>query len=420
MMFFVLSVLTLIPGMQSFAASKTPGNVKKLTASASETSITLKWSKASKAKGYEIYQVDTNTGARKKIATTKKTSYTVKKLRVNQTYTYQVFGYQKVKNKTYRSESGSPLATAKTYVFTPAAAGKVRVDTYGNLSITFKWDKGKKASGYYIYRYDEAKKDFVLIATTTKTSYTISNLTEGTAVRLKIQSYRKVQGVTVNGKISGEVSGTARGYSNATKSVLSKRYNVTLKSDTTVTIEGTTTKKTIKKGTSMVALSAGGTNVRVILSNGTTTKIARSRLKYHNLKTTKTEYSRSVKEAFVNEKGYSSRTSYLIWINQYTLNTSIFRGSKGHWKLVRSMPCVVGKMGKTPTGTFRLCRRDYAYGGPRVYFTWNAKKSWGNSFHRRVDGTTRAAASHGCIRLSDSDLNYLVGNCSMGTTVVSY
>lgn len=84
------------------------------------------------------------------------------------------------------------------------------------------------------------------------------------------------------------------------------------------------------------------------------------------------------------------------------------------------MPCVIGKDGKTSTGTFRLCRKDYAYGGVRIYFTWNEQKQWGNSFHRRVDGHTRGAYSHGCVRLSDADLSYINNTCPMGTTVVSY
>ena len=106
-------------------------------------------------------------------------------------------------------------------------------------------------------------------------------------------------------------------------------------------------------------------------------------------------------------------------MSQYTLSVNVFKGSQGKWKLVRTMPCIIGKDGKTPTGVFKLRFRDYAYGGVRVYFTWNPQKQWGNSFHRRVDGNTRGALSHGCVRLSDGDLSF-INNCGFGTTVVSY
>lgn len=419
-LFFVLVVLTLVPGVQSLAASSVPGDVKKLTAKAAETSVKLTWSKVSNAKGYVVYRVNSSTGARKRLGTTTKTSYTVKNLSVGKTYSFQVYAYRKSGKKTYYSANGSSVVRATTAILTPGVPSNFRIDSYGDLSVTLKWSKGSNATGYYIYRYDTSKKEYVRLTKTTKTSYTVSKLTAKETVKFKIQSYRTVKGTTVTGKLSSEVSGTVRAYSASTRLVAGKSYSVTLKADTTVTIIETQTKKKLKKGTKMVANSAGGTNVKVTLTNGTTAKIARSKLKYSNLRTTTKEYSKSVKETFVNEKGYSSRTSYLIWISQYTTNVSVFRGSKGNWKLVRSMPCIVGRMGKTPTGTYRLCRRDSAYGGPRLYFTWNETKQWGNSFHRRVDSNTRGAYSSGCVRLADSDLYYIANNCAMGTTVVSY
>ena len=44
----------------------------------------------------------------------------------------------------------------------------------------------------------------------------------------------------------------------------------------------------------------------------------------------------------------------------------------------------------------------------------------GEFLPRRVDGHTRGAYSHGCVRLSDADLSYINNTCPMGTTVVSY
>ena len=61
-LFFALLVLTMIPTQSTMAASARPGNVSKLTAkAASDTSVKLTWSKASKATGYRVYVVDTAT-----------------------------------------------------------------------------------------------------------------------------------------------------------------------------------------------------------------------------------------------------------------------------------------------------------------------------------------------------------------------
>lgn len=210
-------------------------------------------------------------------------------------------------------------------------------------------------------------------------------------------------------------------HSYAATKVKPRQFYTSLKK--TVTTKELTTKKkiTVKAGTKVIA-NGHGTKVTCTLSNGKKIKVSRSKLHYIGLKTTKKAYSQSVKENYVNKKGYSSKTKYLIWVNQGTLNTTIFKGSKGKWKMVRSMICVVGKGtsdAMTTAGVFKLCRRDSAYGMPRVYFTWNRSKGWGNSFHRRVSKVSQAAASHGCVRLGDADLRYLVDHCKLGTTVVS-
>lgn len=208
----------------------------------------------------------------------------------------------------------------------------------------------------------------------------------------------------------------------ATK-VQGRLFYATLKSTTTVKLTPSKKRVKVKAGTKVV-VRGRGTSVTCTMSNGKKFKINSRKLRYTGMKTVKKTYSKNVKESFVNKKGYSSKTKYLIWVNQYTCNTTIFKGSKGKWKMVRSMICVVGKGsdsgGTTPVGVYKLCRRDRAYGMPRVYFTWNSSKGWGNSFHRRINSTTRGAASHGCIRLGDSDLTYLVNHCALGTTVVSY
>jgi hypothetical protein len=208
----------------------------------------------------------------------------------------------------------------------------------------------------------------------------------------------------------------------ASTKVIGRRFNVTFKSTVTTKVLGTKKSITINSGTKAVANGHGKT-VTCTLSSGKQVKVSKNKLHYAGLKTTKKKYSQSVNENFVNSKGYSSKTKYLIWVNQYTCMTTIFKGSKGKWKQVRSMICVVGKGtsdAMTTSGVFKLCRKDTSYGMPRVYFTWNSSKNWGNSFHRRVSSASRGAGSHGCVRLGDSDLLYLVNTCPMGTTVVSY
>lgn len=419
---FMLLLLCMLggAGISAYAAQKAPGNVKTLKAKAvSETSVKLWWSKVSGANGYYIYRVGSG-GTVKRIASTSKTSYTVQKLTVNKKYTYKVYAYKKSGKKIYKSEKGSPSVTISTKVKTPSIPSDFRIASYGNKSILLKWSKANNASGYILYQYNEKSKKYERIAVTKDTSYRVSGLKEGTTYKFVVKSYRSFQNQKAYGKKSKEVKGKARTYSSSAGSVHGRYFNATVKSKATATVTSTGKKVTLNAGTKVTSTSRGSGTVTVILKNGSKAKMAGSKLRYTSIKTTKKYYSKNQKDAFINEKGYSSKTKYLIWISQYTMNVNIFRGSEGEWKLVRSGPCVIGQMGRTPVGVFRLIKRGWEYGGPKFYFTWNSRTGKGNSFHRRIDGNTRSAVSLGCVRLSDSDLNYISRNCPLGTTVVSY
>ena len=417
-----LLVLICVSGKGSIAlgAGKEPGNVLSLKAqTVSETSVRLRWSKTSRATGYYVYRIEGD-GDVKRIASTTKNSYTVTKLKVGKKYTYKVYAYRKSGKKTYRSQKGSPSLTVETKVKKPAAPSNFRIASYGNRSILLKWSKVKEARGYIVYQFNEKTGRYKRLGVTKDTSYRVSGLKTGTTYQFVLKSYRRVQGKNAYSKNSKEVKGKARTYSSSAKAVHGRYFNATVKSKTTATVTETGKKVTLKSGTKVTSTSRGTGKVTVFLKNGAEAKMSGSKLRYTSIKTTKKYYTKKQKEAFINEKGYTSKSKYLIWISQYTMNVNIFKGSEGEWKLVKSEPCVIGQMGRTPVGTFRLIKRGWEYGYHKFYFTWNSRTGKGNSFHRRIDGNTRSAVSLGCVRVSDSVLSFINRNCPMGTTVVSY
>ena len=418
LLLFMLTAMLILPAMSALAAGAL-GDVKNLKQKAvSETSVKLTWSKVKGASGYQVYLVDPTSGAATKIASTKKTNHTLKKIVPNTAYIYQVRAF--VKSKDATTESVQPATIrVQTSVKKPATPSGLKIAGASETALKLKWNKAKNASGYYVFRYDETEGKYKLLTTTKSTSFNVTNLQEGVAAKFSVQSFRTVSGQVVTGGVA-EVSGTPKPLSGLAKQVHGRYFNATLRRNSTGTLAGSGAKKVLKKGTKVTATARSSKVVTVIMKDGTRVRVKGSDLRYNSINATNQEYATNVKEAFVNEKRYSSRTKYLIWISQYTLSVNVFKGQQGSWKLVRRMPCVIGKDGKTSTGTFRLCRKDYAYGGVRVYFTWNEQKQWGNSFHRRVDGHTRGAYSHGCVRLSDADLSYINNTCPMGTTVVSY
>ena len=90
LLLFMLTAMLILPAMSALAAG-TLGDVKNLKQKAvSETSVKLTWSKVKGASGYQVYRVDPASGAATKIASTKKTNHTLKKIVPNTAYTYPV------------------------------------------------------------------------------------------------------------------------------------------------------------------------------------------------------------------------------------------------------------------------------------------------------------------------------------------
>ncbi|MDD3491328.1 MAG: fibronectin type III domain-containing protein [Paludibacter sp.] len=421
LIFGVMAVLMMLMNLQVFAAAAAPGNVKKLTAKAvSERSVQLSWNKVSKATGYKIFRVSLATGKQTYLGTTSNNSYTFKKVNVNTKYSFVVYAYKKSGTATVNSALPSPVASVTTAILTPNRPPKFRIAGYGNKSILLKWDAAKNATGYYVYMYKEKTRRFEKIAATRSTSCRISKLTAGVKYQFRVQAYRTVQKTTAVSKASDTVSGKAKDLSMEINSVHGRCYSATLRSKTTVTIVTTQKTKKLKAGTRILTTDYGRTGtITAYLTDGTKIKISGSLLNYNGgYYAAPNAFSKKTKEAFINARGYSSDTNYLVWVSQYTYTTNIFKGSKGEWELVRSMPCVIGKDGRSPVGMFELLFADSAYGGVQIYYTYGPQG--GNSFHRRLDANVQAAVSLGCVRLGDTDLYYLYNTCPMGTAVLSY
>lgn len=146
------------------------------------------------------------------------------------------------------------------------------------------------------------------------------------------------------------------------------------------------------------------------------------------------DYSKEVKTAWVNLKGYSSNTKYLVWVNLTYQRVNIFEGSQGNWKLIRTCLCGAGKS-STPTirGVFTTSYKQTAwnygsyYCGPIVRFNGSS----GYAFHSRLeywpmnsdryyDARIGFPISHGCLRMYNDDIWFMYNNIPNGTTVVVY
>jgi len=145
------------------------------------------------------------------------------------------------------------------------------------------------------------------------------------------------------------------------------------------------------------------------------------------------DYTGSEKVTWVNAKGYSSSTEYLIWVNLSMQRVNVFQGSAGNWTLCYSCIVGTGATGRdTPIGTWTVTYKLLTGWNTSTYTVKPVvgfKQDTGYAFHSRLyyPGTTTLSdssigypISHGCVRMYEDDIQYIYNTIPFGTTVVVY
>jgi lipoprotein-anchoring transpeptidase ErfK/SrfK len=139
-------------------------------------------------------------------------------------------------------------------------------------------------------------------------------------------------------------------------------------------------------------------------------------------------------------QGYDSNTRYLILVNKSKYSVNFYKGSKGHWSIIkRDIPCTIGKKSSpSKSGSFKLSIksvRAYGYkdfsGSTAFYAT---RINAGNFFHSVLyklgcrnpythspkDATLGKSRSNSCIRLPLDIAKYIHQVTPTGTRVIVY
>ena len=139
------------------------------------------------------------------------------------------------------------------------------------------------------------------------------------------------------------------------------------------------------------------------------------------------------KTVFVNAKGYSSETQYLIWVSRSAQMVNVFQGSKGNWKLTKSFIVGTGAASTpTPVGvttvSYKL-KAGWTTGTYTVRPVVGFYPGTGYAFHSRLcypgtdteyDFSSGYPVSHGCVRMKHNDINWIYNNVPIGSTGVIY
>ena len=271
-------------------------------------------------------------------------------------------------------------------------------------SIVLDWDKAKYAKSYTIKRKKNGGSWKTIAKNVKKTKYVDdSKVVAKSEISEARESYAKfsyrVYAVNSSGKSEpAEIKG---------ETCVRRMYiNVKLKINKNLTSHD---------GKNVRRFFPAGTHLRVTGSNGMGKNIGKYKFYYKgNLffvqiiackklgssanKDRSDNYSTEEAEIFVNSKGISSKTKYLIWVNQYDQHLYYFKGSKGKWKYVDGWEVSTGKNNTpTVTGEWTIYRRAQSRHGLKM---WNFIK--GNTAlhgcHQSWRKYIGSQASGGCIR----------------------
>lgn len=367
--------------LKTFDYVKKPAKVKGVKAVPNANAAKLSWNAVSNASYYTVYK-STKSSSGYKVAKSKctSTSLKIKGLTSGKKYYFKVVAVSQAGGKTViGTQSNAVLAKI------PVVAGKVRnvqltFDSKKNLALT--WSRTAKATSYHILYKKAADSKYKILIKTKKNNYSLAKLKADTKYNIKVQAVTRIGNkVYLSSKTSKVITVTPRQYRD-------KNYNKLLASQ---------------------VRSIGYVGNKCIY----TTK----------------KYSTEVKTAFVNYKRYSSKTKYLIWISHYTQQVSIFQGSKGKWKMIRTFTCATGTAkNHSPRGVFKITYKEkgWFYTSTKELYVTHYKGR--NSFHTRPlwnngsvqNPTIGKPASHGCVRCYNQDAKYIYDKMPIGTTVVSY
>ncbi len=166
-----------------------PGTVTGLKASSKDSSsVTLSWKKVPSARGYAVYSYNASTKKYTLIDRTLSTSYKVKKLKAETSYTFVVRSYVKYSSLTYGAYSSA--LKVKTAPVSPAVPQGLVGNENSNRGISLKWNAVSGASGYEVYRYNAAQGKWEYEGSSTKASYTVKNLKETSHYKYKVRAYK--------------------------------------------------------------------------------------------------------------------------------------------------------------------------------------------------------------------------------------
>lgn len=132
-------------------------------------------------------------------------------------------------------------------------------------------------------------------------------------------------------------------------------------------------------------------------------------------------YTKAEKEKYVNDRGLTSGTAYLVWVSQYTQQVTIFTKQNGKWTQYACWETSTGKA-KTPSvvGDFKVHKKIKKRHGIPYWTAFYSTMSIHTKPSMKSAKKLGTPKSGGCVRVEKANAAWAYPNLKKGTKVVVY
>lgn len=185
----------------TLAASANIAKVTSLQAyNIDDDEINLKWKKLSNVTGYQVYAYTSNKW--RHAGYTKKLNFEVDDLLGAKQYKFKVRGYRVSGNKKVYG----PFSSVITATTDPYEVENLTVSGRTLTTVSLKWNKVARATGYQVYIYSATSGKFTKKTSVKNNSVTIKKLKANKNYKFKVRAYFKANSKVYFGEFSDVVS----------------------------------------------------------------------------------------------------------------------------------------------------------------------------------------------------------------------
>lgn len=436
-----------------------PAATKLYIVCATPDSIEIQWKKAQYATAFEVYCQAEEGGEYTLLTKTDKLSYVHSGLEAEHVYRYYVKTVNENLGAVEKGDDSNIIEQAavdrpRTYSEPEASAALTYGGSDNGVTVSWTMQDATGVTGYEILRGTSNNIDAMTVigkAGAEALSYKYVQNPNGTYY-YAVRALGGANDAPKTSPATGKVTVAAKGilavkglvWRGTTKSAVYIYKESSLKNRASDTkLKKGTVVTCIDKYPASVAKFHTPSKVKVRTSDGTVGWLKYSQLKggVKGVINLKNDYTKSVKEDYVNSNGFTSSTKYLVWVSPYTQRAYTFTGSAGNWKLLRSDRVTTGRFShQTPylNETNRTSSRGKIYKrkgranmvteeGRKYFFRYASYFSPGVSMHTGTwwadTGKRRGSVSSkpntwGCVRMHDSAAKWIYNNVPKQTSVI--